>query len=159
MISQNLQDALNKQIAEDHRSSRLYLSMAAHCEGVTLHGFSKRFRKQGNETLERAEKIVKYMTRHGGHVELAAVEAPKATWDSALTLAEDARERERHVSDHIGRLVDQAFSEGDNATGCFLQGFVSKQAEKESSAARLAEQLRLLNDSPAGVFLLDRSVG
>jgi ferritin len=125
MISHTLQNALNKQIAEDHCSSRLYLSMAAHCEGATLHGFSKRFRKQGHETLERAEKIVKYMTRHGGYVELGAVEAPKATWDSALAVAEDARERERLVSERIGKLVDQAFSEGDNATGCFMQGFVS----------------------------------
>ena len=64
-----------------------------------------------------------------------------------------------HVTDLINNLVDLAISEKDHATNNFLQWFVSEQVEEEASVAEVVEKLKLIQDNPSGLFMMDAELG
>ncbi len=50
-------------------------------------------------------------------------------------------------------------AEKDHASQIFLQWFVNEQVEEEASAKAIIQQLKLLGDSKAGLFQVDRELG
>jgi ferritin len=78
--------------------------------------------------------------------------------DSPLAAFEQTLEHERKVSGMINDLVDIAIGERDHATQNFLQWFVSEQVEEEAAANEVLQQLKLLGDNSAGLFMLDRDM-
>ena len=66
---------------------------------------------------------------------------------------------EQKVTSLIHNLVDIAQSEKDHATQFFLQWFVNEQVEEEASAKAIIQQLKMIGDSRAALFQLDRELG
>jgi ferritin len=54
--------------------------------------------------------------------------------------------------------VNQARELKDDSTDNFLQWFVAEQVEEEASAYRIVQQLELIGDDRAALFLLDREL-
>ena len=52
-----------------------------------------------------------------------------------------------------------AMDERDHASVSALQWFVTEQVEEESSADAVVQQLKLMEGSPGGLFMLDRELG
>ena len=158
MLSQKMQQALNDQINAEYYSSYLYLAMAAHCEAVNLDGFGNWLRVQAQEEMFHAMKFFDFVLERGGRVELKAIEAPPAQWDSPLAIFEATLKHEQHVTALINKLVDLAIAESDHATGAFLQWFVNEQVEEEANADAVLQQLKLMQDAPGGLFMMDREL-
>ena len=55
--------------------------------------------------------------------------------------------------------VNLAIEEKDHASNAFLQWFVNEQVEEEAAAKTIIQQLKLLGDSKAGLFQVDRELG
>jgi ferritin len=55
--------------------------------------------------------------------------------------------------------VDLAIAEKDHATNSFLQWFVNEQVEEEASADEAIQQLKMMENAPGGMFMLDREMG
>jgi ferritin len=66
---------------------------------------------------------------------------------------------EQHVTSLINDLVDLAISEKDHATNIFLQWFVTEQVEEEASVGAVVEKLRMVQDNPSGLFMMDAELG
>jgi ferritin len=158
MLSQKMQDALNAQINAEYYSSYLYLSMAAHAEAVNLKGFGNWLRVQAQEEMFHATKFFDFVLERGGRVELGPIEGPPTSWESPLAMFEATLQHEQHVTGLINGLVDLARSESDHATDNFLQWFVAEQVEEEASADEILRQLKLMQDAPGGLFMLDREL-
>ena len=62
-------------------------------------------------------------------------------------------------SPNIDKIVDLTRSENDHATEIFLQWFVDEQVEEEASALEIVQKLKLIKDSPNGLFMLDSLLG
>ena len=154
-----INDALNGQIKEEFYSSYLYLSMAAYLESLGLKGFAHWMEMQAKEELEHAMKIYKFVVDRGGRVRLFDIQQPPVEWESPLKVFEEALKHEQYITSKINGLMSLARDAGDYATEIFLQWFVTEQIEEEASVGEVVEKLKLVKDSPNGLFMIDRELG
>lgn len=159
MLSEKMNDELNKQINAEMFSSYLYMSMSGWFEAKGLSGFANWMRVQAKEETFHAEKIYDYVHERAGRVILEAIEKPDNDWDSSLHVFEEALKHEEKVSAMINDLVDLSISEKDHATNNFLQWFVAEQVEEEASAGGVVDRLRLIENNAGGLFALDMELG
>lgn len=159
MISDKMQEAMNKQINAELWSSYLYLSMAAYFDSVNLPGSANWMKCQAQEELTHAVKFYNYIVERGGRVKLSAVDNVPTEWDTPLKVFEDTYEHETKVTAMIHNLVDMANQEKDYASIAFLQWFITEQVEEEASADEIVQKLKLAGDRGAGLFMIDRELG
>ncbi len=159
MISKKMEEALNKQVNAELYSAYLYLSMESYFKSENLNGFANWMRVQTQEEVAHATKIYDFINERGGRVTLMAIEGPQTEWDSALAVFKAAYEHEQKVTGLINDLVDLAIKEKDHATNSFLQWFVNEQVEEESSTDEIVQQLKMMENAPGGMFMLDRELG
>ena len=128
MISEKLQNAINEQITAEMWSSNLYLSMSFYfaCEG--FDGFAHWMKKQSEEELEHAYKMIDYSVKRGGQVKLEQINVVPTAFGTPLEVFEHVYQHEVHVSELIDKLVDIAHAENDKATQDFLWGFGKRES-------------------------------
>ena len=63
------------------------------------------------------------------------------------------------VTGLINKLAGMVRSENDIATENFLMWSVAEQVEEETSADEIVQKLKLIKDSPNGLFMLDKELG
>lgn len=159
MISKKMEEALNGQINAELYSAYLYLSMESYFKSLNLNGFANWMRVQTQEEVAHAMKIYDFVNERGGRVTLKAIDGPPTKWDSPLAVLEAVYTHEQKVTGLINELVDLAIKEKDYATNSFLQWFVNEQVEEESSADEIVQQLKIMENAPGGMFMLDRELG
>jgi ferritin len=159
MLSQQMQDALNKQCNAELYSAYLYLSMSAYFQSINFEGFAHWMRLQAQEELEHAMKFYDFVIERGGRAVLGAVDEPTFEWASPLAAFENAYEHEQKVTSLIHNIADLAIKEGDHATNVFLHWFVDEQVEEEAAASAIAQKLQMIGDSMNGLFMLDHRLG
>jgi ferritin len=158
MISKKMQDALNEQVTAEFYSAYLYLAMEAYFESVNLPGFANWMRVQTQEELTHGIKIYDFLNERGGRVTLKAIDQPPSEWASPLAVFEAAYKHEQKVTGLINALVNLAVEEKDHAANSFLQWFVDEQVEEEKSASDIVGKLKLIKDSPQGLYMLDQEL-
>lgn len=158
MLSQKMQDALNKQVNAELYSAYLYLSMSAYYESINLPGFANWMRVQYQEETFHGLKIYDYVNSRGGRAVLAPIEGPPREWDSALAPFADAYKHEQKVTAMINDLVNLALDERDHATNAMLQWFVNEQVEEEKNTSDAVQTITRLSDAPNGLFMVDREL-
>lgn len=159
MIKQSVQDAINDQIKEEFYSAFIYLSMSAYFEQINLPGLAHWMRVQYQEEEEHALRLFNFLNERGGSVQLKAIPAPPTTFKSPLDVMEQALNHERHVTSLINDLYERAAGENDYATQAALQWFITEQVEEENNAGTIVEQLRMIGDNRAALFLMDMELG
>jgi ferritin len=159
MISKKIEEALNEQVNAELYSAYMYLSMESYFKSLNLNGFANWMRVQTQEEVAHAMKIYDFVNERGGRVTLKAIEGPPTKWDSPLAVFEAVYAHEQKVTGLINDLVDLAIKEKDHATNSFLQWFVNEQVEDESSADEVVQQLKMMENAPGGMFMLDRELG
>jgi ferritin len=159
MISAKMAALLNKQINAEMYSSYLYLSMAAWFESRNLKGLAQWMRVQAREEHTHAMKFFDFLVDRGSAVALGAVEAPPDGWKTPLAAFENVLAHEQKVTALIDALAAAAETAKDRATGVFLQWFINEQVEEEANAAQIVANLRMIKDSPGGLFQLDHHLG
>ena len=159
MISKKMEKALNGQLNAELYSAYLYLSMAAYFESADLAGFANWMRVQDAEERFHAMKFYDYIIERGGRVTLGPIQTPPSDWDSPLAVFEATLTHEQKVTGLINDLMDLAREEKDNASEIFLQWFVNEQVEEEDNAGKVLGQLKLIEDSPQALFMMDREMG
>ena len=159
MISKKMEKALNTQVNAELYSAYLYLSMESHFKSLNMNGFANWMRIQTQEEMMHAMKIYEFINERGGRVTLKAIDGPPTKWDSPLAVFEAVYAHEQKVTGLINDLVNLAIEEKDHATNSFLQWFVNEQVEEESSADEVVQQLKMMENAPGGMFMLDRELG
>ena len=155
----SVKDALNAQINHEFYAAYLYLAMAAHFEAESLEGFGQWMRMQAKEEVEHAMRLFDYLLRRGEEVELESVGKPEASFDSPLSIFEQALSHEKKVTGLINDLYELAVEKNDYPTQLELQWFIDEQVEEEDSVGRVVEQLEMVGESNAGLFMLDQRLG
>ncbi|AEX86272.1 ferritin-like protein [Marinitoga piezophila KA3] len=158
MISKVMEEAINKQINEEMFSAYLYLSMSAYFEKIGLKGFANWMKVQYEEEMFHAMKFYNYLLSRGGEVKLYTIKEPKKDWESPLNAFEETLEHEKHITKCINELVDLAEKEKDRATFNFLQWYIDEQVEEEANDEEIIAKLKMIKDSPNGLFMLDREL-
>jgi len=157
-MKDDVRDAINGQINREFFASYLYLAMAAHFADEALDGFAHWMRVQAKEELGHGMRLYDYLAERRARVELKTIEAPPSDFGSPLSIAQQALDHERKVSDHINGIYQLAANQGDFATQVKLQWFLTEQIEEENSAETLVERLRMSGDDRAALLILDREL-
>lgn len=142
-LTQQLSDAFNEQIKAEMWSSNLYLSMAVYFMDAGLDGCAHWMKKQAEEELEHAHKLIDYSVQRGGKAVIGQIDAVSGTWESPLAVFEQVYEHECHISGLIDKLMDLAIAENDKATQDFLWWFVREQVEEEDSAKSILDKFNI----------------
>ncbi len=158
-IPQKVQAAINEQIKNELYSAYLYLAMSAHFEAESLGGLASWMRVQAREEVTHGMKLFDYLNDRGGRVELKAIAAPPATFESPLAIFREAYAHEQEVTASIHALYALAAREDDYATQATLTWFVNEQVEEEKSAADIVAQLELVGDNRPALLVLDQALG
>ena len=158
MLTKTMQDALNKQVNAELYSAYLYLAIVAYFEDANLRGFAHWMRMQFEEEMMHAMKIFDFVLERDAQMTLEQIDKPEIDLDSPVAAFELTLEHERLVTSLINDLVALAGEERDFASHNFLQWFVSEQVEEEARANEVLQQLKLLGDSSAGLFMMDRDM-
>ncbi len=159
MINKTIEEALNKQVANEAASSHSYLAMATWADiQPGLEGVTQFFHQQSSEERIHMLKLIEYVNERGGVARIPALKEPSMKFKSLKQVFEEFFESEREVSESINELVDLALAEKDYATYNFLQWYVAEQIEEERLARRLNEKLELIGSDKSGLYLFDRDI-
>ena len=156
MLTDAVQSALNNQIQQELYSSYVYLSMAAYFETENLPGAANWMRIQHLEEHGHAMKLFNFIVDRNGRVQLQALPQPPLDFGSPLEVFENALAHERMVSKSIHDLYALAVQENDYPTQSMLQWFINEQVEEEKSAGDIVAQIKMIQDSPAAMYMLDQ---
>ena len=126
-------------------------------EGIYLCGYDQSSGKLAVEGVTPAQNP-SFLALHPSGDALYAVNEPTFEWESPLAAFEAACAHEQRVTSLINNLVDIADEVGDHAAKVFLHWFLEEQVEEEASADAVVQKLRMVGDSPGGLFMLDREM-
>ena len=158
-MTPTIQDAINNQIRAEFDSAFFYLALSARMEELSLKGFAHWLRLQWEEETQHALKFYDFLLQRDGIVELKALAQNDLQIHTPLEAFERVLENERHVTRCINDLYALAVEEHDYALQTLLQWFINEQVEEEEAAREITDNLRLIGDSGASLFLLDREMG
>ncbi len=159
MLSDRMQETLNRQINREFFSAYSYLALTAYFEDLNLKGFAHWMRTQHKEELVHANKAFDFVNDRDGRVTLSALEAPKVSWNSPVEAFAFALETEEANSKQIYEVVEAVMDERDHANHTFMQWFVNEQIEEEALVNDMLQRLRLVGDNNTGLFLIDHELG
>jgi ferritin len=159
MLSQRMQEALNRQVLMEAQSSQAYLAMGSWADiQPGLKGVTKFFFKHSDEERFHMLKLIHYINERGGFAIVPALAQPVLTFVSLKKAFEELFAHEVQVSEGINELVDIALQEKDYATHNFLQWYVNEQIEEERLARECNDKLELIGDDKSGLYLFDRDI-
>lgn len=159
MLSNAIQEALNKQVQMEAESSQAYLAMASWAEiQPGLQGVTDFFYQQSDEERVHMLKLMRFINERGGFGLTPALDQPIVTFKSIRNVFDEFLKHELKVSSSINDLVHLSLTEKDYATHNFLQWYVNEQMEEERVARTLNEKLQLVGDDKGGLYLFDRDI-
>jgi ferritin len=159
MLSDRLQDAINRQINSELYSSHLYLSMSAYFESLDLNGFAHWMKLQFEEETAHALKLFDYVNDRDGRVTLHSIDQPQVEFESPHSVMRSALEHERLVTSMINDLYALAISERDYPTHVLLEWFVSEQVEEEKVLNEIVAHMDLIGNDGTGLIIMDQRLG
>ncbi len=159
MLSNRLQDAINRQINDELFSAHLYLSMSAYFESLDLNGFARWMKLQFEEETAHALKLFDYVNDRDGRVTLHAIQQPQVEFESPHSVMRSALEHERLVTSMINDLYALAISERDYPTHVLLEWFVSEQVEEEKVLNEIVAHMNLIGNDGTGLIIMDQRLG
>ncbi|MGB5186259.1 MAG: ferritin [Acidimicrobiia bacterium] len=158
-ISDTMNAAFNDQITMEFQAAHNYLAMGAWLESAGFSGMSTWMQAQSAEETTHAMKFYQYVLDRGGRVELGALEAPPADFESVVSVFAAALAQEQGVSAAINNLYALATEERDFASAPLLDWFVTEQIEEEATFSQILDDLALADGSAQAMLFLDREFG
>jgi len=158
MLDTKMEIALNQQVNAELWSSYLYLSMSYDMDNKGYEGMVSWFAKQAKEEFEHATRFMKFIGERDGKVKLMPIEEVRQTWNSPKDAFEDTLMHEKIVTGKIHKLMDMAIELKDYATQNMLKWFIDEQVEEEDTVRKILEKLIRIENSPAGLYAVDKQL-
>jgi ferritin len=159
MLSQELQKALNLQIAHEQANAHIYRAVACWFQKQCLFGFEKYFKKQVKEETEHAEKLIEYVEDRDGNVELMSLPAPKSDYANVAEAVKFVAALERKTTSLATALYEQALKANDHLTALSIQWLLTEQVEEEAWSTDLEDLVNTYGNDPAALLTLDAQWG
>ncbi len=159
MLTQELQQAINKQINLEFVSAYLYLGLSITCEELNFRGAAQWMRLQAEEEKGHAMRLFDYLIQRNAKVELFDIAAPKVSPKSLLEVFKLSLEHEQKVTASIDKLYGLAFEQRSFSTAHELSWFLKEQIEEEKQVRDIVRTLEMLGDDPAALLDFDAALG
>lgn len=157
-MNEKLEKAFCVQINKELYSAYLYLAMQTYFKENNLDGFANWMYVQVQEELSHAMGMFNYVFERGGKVELMNIEKPQASFSSPLEVFEEVLKHEKYVTSLINDLTSVAEDVKDRAAISFLGWYIKEQVEEEANVSNVLGNLKLAQNDPRALLLLDREL-
>lgn len=147
LISKELEQAINDQVAREFGASLQYVSIAAYFDADSLPQLAAFFYRQSDEERMHAMKFVDYIVDAGGQVRVGAVTASRYDFKSAQDAVQAALDWEMEVTRQINGLMSLAIEQKDYIAQDFLRWFVTEQLEEVSTMETLLRVVKRAGDN------------
>ena len=154
----DLLDALYQHTSLERVSSAQYLAMSLWFLERELRGFSSFFKKESLTEQEHGFNFAKYIIARGQTVKLEEVTKPIQDWNTVLELASLSFQMEADVTTSVQQLYSLAERLNDTRTTVFLDPVIEEQIKSEDEMAYLVGKIKLANNDPSALFLLDNEL-
>ncbi|MDQ3024441.1 MAG: ferritin [bacterium] len=151
--------ALNDQLANELFANHIYHAMQAYFLYHNLPGLAHWMEVQAAEEDTHARRIFDFIIERGWKVTIKAVPEPPHDWDSPTAAFQAAYDHEHGFTEIFHEIYRKAEAAGDIATRIFLQWFITEQVEEEAVASEALAKMKMVESSPAGLYMLDRELG
>lgn len=148
-------------MTNEARASQVYLSFAAWADSRGYGGVANFLFRHAQEERNHMMKILEYILKRGGKVEVTAIPAPPKNPNSLNECFEMIFAEEVDNTKAIYKLVKLSLAEEDWATWNFLQWFVKEQIEEETLAMNLLDKVKIAGGekiSSSDLYALDRDL-
>ena len=156
MLTKNLGKALNRQLMEELQSAYIFLNLSAQLEYFHAPGAAKWMRALSVEELDRAAKILDFLTCNGYNVSFDKLEKPSA---NRISDPEDvfkaALKQENSAADRLKELSELAVAESDFPAFNLLNGFSVGQVATERKLRLIIEKFHTAGSSAKAKRFLD----
>lgn len=158
-LDRELGIAFNEQITREFAAAYQYLAMGAWLDEQSLPGMAHWMRLQSEEEWAHAMRFYQFVLDRHGKVNLGAIEAPDADYESPMAVFEAALTGEREVSRRIHELYAMATERKDFASLPLLDWFVAEQVEEESTVSQIIDDLQRAGTEGHAILMIDRELG
>ncbi len=158
MLSKEMLEILNEQIAKEAYSSNLYLAMSSWCHANALSGAGDFLGQHADEELMHMKKIFGFILETGAMAKVSEIARPPQEFASIKELFDEVLQHEQYITKSINMIVDKAFSEKDFMTFNFLQWFVSEQREEENLVQTIVDKISLIGLEGQGLYHIDKEI-
>ena len=152
-MKQEINDALNAQIAHEYSNYILYEQGSAFFDDLGMDGAAKLMRVQADGELEHARKFTDYVRDAKGKVAIPSIPAQRSDFKSVEDVFVAAYQREQETTVKIYAMRDMAWKAGDHATFEMLTWFVNEQVEEENLTEKLLVVVR--GFGPKNIYLIE----
>ena len=155
-LSNEVTAILNEQINKELYSAYLYLTFADYYEDRGLKGFANWYMIQTKEEVDHAMALRRYLLDNDFTPTMEAIAKPDKTFSNDLEPLEAGLAHEEYVTSLIHNCYAVAQKANDIRTMKMLDWFVSEQAEEETNARDMIQNMKLFGSDPKGLYDLDR---
>ncbi|CAN5373323.1 ferritin [soil metagenome] len=142
-LSESIASALNDQMSKEAHASQIYLAYAAWADSQGFGGIANFLFRHAQEERNHMMKILEYILKRGGKVNITAIPAPPPDPKSVNDCFEKVFGHEVDNTEAIYNVVKLSFNESDWATWNFMQWFVKEQTEEETMAMNLLDKVKI----------------
>ena len=147
LASQELVDAINRQVGNEFGASMQYVSIASYFDSQALNGLARFFYRQADEERDHAMKFVRFVVDSDGQLEIPNIPAPKSEFASASEAVGLALDWEKEVTQQIYGLVEIAKGNKNYIAMRFLDWFVNEQFEEVNTMSHLLQVVERAGES------------
>jgi ferritin len=142
-LSKSIAATLNAQMTKEAHASQIYLSYAAWADQKGFGGIANFLFKHAQEERNHMMKILEFILKRGGQVEVTAIPAPPENPVSINNCFEKIFKHEIDNTNAVYKLVKMSHDEEDWATWNFMQWFVKEQVEEETLVMNLLDKIKI----------------
>ncbi|MEO6232935.1 MAG: ferritin [Ferruginibacter sp.] len=160
-LSDSIASALNDQMSKEAHASQIYLSYAAWADSQGFGGIANFLFRHAQEERNHMMKILEYILKRGGKVNITEIPAPPADPVSVNNCFEKVFGHEVDNTKAIYHVVKLSLEESDWATWNFMQWFVKEQTEEETMAMNLLDKVKIAGGEKINndtLYSLDRDL-
>nr|AIA24539.1 iron-binding protein [Bactrocera dorsalis] len=164
MVRQNFasecENAINKQIHLELKSSYDYMAMAYHFDrsDVALPGLYGFFKSASSEEREHAAQLMTYMNKRGGTICLEEIPAPQFKFTTVKAALIEALDMEKTVNESLLALHALANEHSDPHLSDFLEtNFLIEQVDALKQLADYITQIERC-EKELGVHIFDNDI-
>lgn len=146
-LSQELNNALNKQIIHELRNQNIYSQIASYFEDLQLKNLANYFRSQSDHEHDHSKKFIQHINdRTGGKVVIGDVMMPTISITSIEDIGNLYIQTEEETTATIENLYNIALEEKSFIDLPFLLSMLDEQREEEDSAQSFAIKAKMVNN-------------
>ena len=158
MLSKEVIQKLNDQVAKEMYAANLYLSMSSWCYTHRFDGAGEFLFEHASQESDHAKKLITYLNETDSKAELSVIDKPQADFKSLLDVFEKTYNHELSITKSINELVEFMLQSKDYSTFNFLQWYVAEQHEEEALFRGIVDKIKLVGDSGNSLYLVDQYI-